>query len=121
MKKILLVLPLVVLLAAGCNSASTNNNNSQTGQSNSQPSSETMASSSSVSAKNKPAISASSTWQSMLQASNNSTKGQYMIVSVGHTIYLKTGRDYSSLLGKQVNVSYNGNLDSFTLVNITAQ
>ena len=42
------------------------------------------------------------------QKSGNASSGNYMISVDGHKIYLKTGRDFSSLIGKQVNVSYTG-------------
>ena len=44
-----------------------------------------------------------------------------MITVNGHRIYLNTSRDYSSLVGKSVNVSYSGTLTSFVLNDITAQ
>ena len=44
-----------------------------------------------------------------------------MLVTGSHTIYINTSRDYSSLIGSQVNVTYNGTLDSFGLVEITAK
>jgi len=71
------------------------------------------------SATQSPSSSAK-TWTGILQDSNNAKKGQYMISIQGHTIYINTSRDYSSLVGKQVNVGYQGTTDSFVLGDITA-
>jgi len=58
-------------------------------------------------------------WKGTLLKSDNSSKGNYMLLVGGHNIYLNTGRDYSALVGKPVNVTYKGTLDSFGLIDIT--
>ena len=60
-----------------------------------------------------------SVWTGKLMASDNSKKGNLMLVTKDHTIYIKTNRDYSSLEGNNVRVSYQGTADSFTLGDIT--
>jgi hypothetical protein len=60
-------------------------------------------------------------WEGTLENSNNSAKGNLMLVTPAHTIYIRSGRDFSSLIGKKVNVTYQGTLDSFSLENITAE
>lgn len=60
-------------------------------------------------------------WQGTLKTSDNSKKGNLMLVMKDHTIYLRTSRDYSPLIGKQVVVTYKGALDSFGLTDITAK
>ena len=59
-------------------------------------------------------------WEGMLQKSDNTSKGNLMLVMSDHTVYLRTSRDYSSLIGKKVEVSYQGDLNSFSLENIVA-
>ena len=61
------------------------------------------------------------TWQGTLENSDSTAKGNLMLATPGHIIYLKTSRDFSALVGKKVTVSYNGTLASFTLETITAQ
>ncbi len=60
-------------------------------------------------------------WQGTLEQSNNPAKGNLMLVTPDHTFYLRTSRDFSSLIGKKVNVSYSGSLTNFSLTNITPQ
>jgi len=66
-------------------------------------------------------ISSPNTWEGVLKASNNSQKGNLMLETKERTIYLKTSRDFSQLLGKDVVVGYEGTLDSFALGDITAK
>jgi hypothetical protein len=57
--------------------------------------------------------------QGTLNISDNLKKGNLMLVSENHTYYIYTNRDFSELLDKQVNVSYEGTLDNFNLDDIT--
>jgi hypothetical protein len=118
-KKALFLVPVIVLLAAGCGSSQSAN----TGSNNS-PGTEQTANApvSPVATSTNPSINATgSPWQGTLQTSDNSAKGNYMISVSGHTIYLRSSRDYSQLVGKQVNVSYSGDMTHFVLGDITAQ
>lgn len=56
--------------------------------------------------------------EGILWASDNKDKGDLMLVNNYSTIYIKTARDFSSLIGKNVIISFNGTLDNFTLLNI---
>ena len=56
-----------------------------------------------------------------LKASDTPTKGNLMLVMTDHTVYLRTSRDYSDLLDKEVNVEIDGDLEAFELVDITAR
>ena len=124
MKKILYVLPVVALLAAGCGSSDqpdqknnqTSNNQNQTGnnQNSPTPTPSTTPTEAMISGN-------SAGWQGTLMASDNSAKGKYKITTDSHTIYIKTSRDYSQLVGKNVTVKYNGTMDSFSLTDIVAQ
>lgn len=60
-------------------------------------------------------------WEGKLQASNNKTKGNLMLKTATSTIYINTSRDFSDLMGKQVQVTYQGTANSFQLGDITAQ
>ena len=60
------------------------------------------------------------TWTGTLLSSNNLSKGNLMLVTPAHTIYINSSKDYSMMFNKQVTVSYQGSLDSFTLEGITA-
>ena len=118
MKKLLLLVPVIALLAAGCGSSSSEPSSTpSTSQNVNQPAN------SSVPGQSAPASTApsGSTWQATLMVSNNTTKGNYMITVSGHTVYLNTSRDYSALVGKPVNVIYTGDINSFSLQDITAQ
>ena len=111
MKKILFIVPLVAMLAAGCHSASTPSGQQSSGGNPPTPS---------VSPTATPATTGNS-WQTTLMASDNKARGQYMITVDGHTIYIFSSRDYSALVGKPVNVHYTGTINSFQLGDITAQ
>lgn len=69
-----------------------------------------------VSAKSNTAI-----WEGTLQLSNNLAKGNYLLIMSDHAIYLKTSRDFNNLIGKKVQVTYDGSLNSFVLGDITAE
>ncbi len=61
------------------------------------------------------------TWNGTLKASDNSSKGNYILSSEGKNLYIKTSRDFNSLVGKEVVVSYKGTPESFVLENIVAK
>ena len=67
----------------------------------------------------KSSTTGSNVWQGTLKASDNSKKGNLMLVTDKSTIYIYTSRDYSNLIGQQVNVSYEGTLNNFVLGDIT--
>lgn len=58
-------------------------------------------------------------WTGVLKNSDNSAKGSIMLVTKDRTIYIRTSRDFQSLVGKNVNVSYEGTWQSFALGDIT--
>ena len=58
-------------------------------------------------------------WEGTLQKSTNDVKGNYTLTTKDHLIYLKTSRDFDSLVGKKVKVTYQGTLESFMLGDIT--
>ncbi len=60
-------------------------------------------------------------WEGVLKLSNNNQKGNLMLVTKERIIYLKTNRDFSALVNKEVVVTYEGTLDSFRLGEITAK
>jgi hypothetical protein len=121
MKKLLYVVPVLALLAVSCNSTpepskEPNQPSGQNQQQQDTPSPSTQQNSGSTNA-GQP----SNTWTGTLRASDNKAKGNLMIMVDGHNLYINTSRDFSGLVGKEVNVSYTGTLDSFTLVNISAK
>jgi hypothetical protein len=65
-----------------------------------------------------PAQDNSNTWSGFLKTSNNPAKGNLMLQTSDRTIYIKTSRDYSSLLDKYVVVVYEGSYENFVLGNI---
>ncbi len=66
-----------------------------------------------------PAKTNSDVWVGNLKASDTPSKGNLMLVTAERTIYIKTNRDYSSLVGKKVRVSYSGSWQNFVLGDIT--
>jgi hypothetical protein len=63
---------------------------------------------------------ASTGLEGTLQASDNKNSGNYMLVMERNKkLYISTGRNYDSLIGKSVIVDYEGTLEDFTLKNIT--
>jgi hypothetical protein len=56
-----------------------------------------------------------------LKNSNITAKGNLMLVTDTQTLYIRTSRDYSGLVNKEVNVVINGNVNNFTLVDIVAR
>lgn len=112
MRKILWLVLVTILLAAGCNSGSTQN------QLQSQAPAPSSSQSTQIAPAPKPA--ASNSWTGTLKASDNSAKGNYLMMVGGHAIYIHTSRDYGALIGQQVNISYQGTTDNFVLGDITA-
>ncbi len=60
-----------------------------------------------------------STWTGTLKASANPAKGNLVLVTSDQTIYIKTSRDFASLVGKTVKVTYQGTPQNFVLGDIT--
>ena len=60
-------------------------------------------------------------WEGTLKISDNLQKGNLLLVTPQHTIYLFTSRDFSSLLDTQVKVIYQGDGNNFTLLDIVAK
>ena len=60
-------------------------------------------------------------WEGTLKTSDNSGKGNYMLVTDKGIIYINTSRDFSSLVGQKVKVGYEGTLENFRLGDIVAQ
>ena len=58
-------------------------------------------------------------WFGTLKTSDNVSKGNLMLATKDRNIYLKTSRDFSNLIGKQVYVTYEGDLNSFVLGDIS--
>lgn len=53
-----------------------------------------------------------------LWTSGDKTKGNLVLINSEATIYIKTSRDFSNLVGKRVIVSVEGSSDAFTLIDI---
>jgi hypothetical protein len=49
---------------------------------------------------------------------SNSSKGNLLLISDGHYIYIKTSRDFSSLIGKEVTATGTGTMESFRMSDI---
>lgn len=56
-----------------------------------------------------------------LKLSNNTDRGNYMILSDKGTIYLKSVRDYSALLDQEVVLTAQGSIQSFTHARVSAK
>ncbi|MBL8031767.1 MAG: hypothetical protein JNK33_05600 [Candidatus Doudnabacteria bacterium] len=56
--------------------------------------------------------------QGTLLTSDNPTRGNLMLKTQNSTFYLRTSRDYSSLLGKSVTATGNGTTEQFSLIDI---
>lgn len=68
--------------------------------------------------KTQETMGTSSSWQGTLKISDDTTKGNFVLVMPDHAIYIRTSRDYSELVGKEVTVSYTGTLENFILMDI---
>jgi hypothetical protein len=56
-----------------------------------------------------------------LYESDNKSRGNLMLVTADKTIYIQTARDYKALFGQDVVMTIDGDLTSFTLVDIKAK
>lgn len=66
----------------------------------------------------KTTISSPNLWEGTLKKSDNSQKGNLMLLTQDKKIYIKTNRDFTSLLDKTVVVTYEGTADAFRLGDI---
>ena len=64
-------------------------------------------------------------WEGRLMASDNALRGNLKLVTkinnFDNVIYIRTARDFSALVDKEVIVTYDGTLGNFRLVNIVAK
>ena len=58
------------------------------------------------------------TLEGTLWLSDNEARGNLMLINSTATVYVRTSRDFSSLVGKYVIVSIDGILENFVLLNI---
>lgn len=56
--------------------------------------------------------------QGRLENSDDSIQGNYKLISDFGQIYIKTGRNFSALIGSNVLLSIDGTMESFTLLDI---
>jgi hypothetical protein len=56
-----------------------------------------------------------------LKISDNQALGNLMLVTSTSNVYLRTSRDFSNLVNKQVALDYDGTITNFKLVDIKAQ
>jgi cytoskeletal protein RodZ len=63
------------------------------------------------------------TWIGTLHISDDASKGNLMLNldDSDTVVYIRTSRDFSALIGKDVNVTYEGTLENFKLVDIVAK
>jgi hypothetical protein len=57
--------------------------------------------------------------EGVLLTSDNPSRGNLMLKTQQSVFYLRTSRDFSSLIGKQATVTANGTVEQFSLMNIT--
>ena len=57
-------------------------------------------------------------WEGSLKLSDNPAKGNLLLMTKDRVIYIRTSRDYSALVDKEVKVTYEGTLESFRLGDI---
>jgi hypothetical protein len=107
-KKLAIALCVTALLAAGCGALSKKTDEQTPAQDQNTPAQ-----------IKKPETTPASIWQGTLKTSDNSKKGNLMLVTDKTTVYINTSRDFSNLIGKSVNVKYQGSLDNFELGNIS--
>lgn len=112
----IIVIILAYIYKSKSPSESTTNSNNQptTTQQNTQNSNTT------TTTKATNQTSTQSVWTGTLKVSDNLSKGSLMLVNNEHTIYLRTGRDFSKLLNSEVKVSYQGTLEQFVLKDIVS-
>jgi hypothetical protein len=63
--------------------------------------------------------SSSEVWTGTLKLSDTSAKGNFMLVTSDRKIYFRSSRNLSALVGKQVDLSYQGTLQNFVVGSIT--
>lgn len=56
-----------------------------------------------------------------LKISDDAKRGNLMLIMQDRTVYIFTGRDYSGLLNKQVQLQIDGSLENFRLIDIKAK
>ncbi len=56
-----------------------------------------------------------------LLVSDSASRGNYMIKTANSVFYLRTSRDFSQLVNKEVKMVANGTVEKFTLVDIIAK
>lgn len=123
MKKLLLAVASVFLLAAGCGQQSTVTGQGQQNQ-NTNQTINNPAPASTAPAATEAKNAGSSVYTGVLKVSDDPAKGSLMIVTNAGPnntpvrLYIRTQRDFSQLVGKKVIVSYQGSADSFSLDNI---
>ena len=130
MKKLLLIIPVAMLLAAGCDSSVSGTGDQNPPASSNQtndskntpaPADNMKKDGSATGSSNQKAGDSMMTGNDIkgtLEATNNPAKGNYMIMVNGHMLYIHTSRDFSALVGKSVNVSYTGDMNSFVVKDI---
>ncbi|MCL5775041.1 MAG: hypothetical protein M1333_02400 [Patescibacteria group bacterium] len=60
----------------------------------------------------------SAIWEGVLKISDDSKRGNLMLIMQERKIYIFTSRDFTNLIEKNVAVTYEGTLDSFVLGDI---
>lgn len=113
-KKLLFVVPMVMLMSVGCNSSPKQSQEQAQSQEQIQQAQEQKPTDQKVEQT-------SNSWTGVLKNSDNQAKGNLMLVTADHTVYIHTSRDFSSLIGKNVKVAYTDTLESFVLGDITAE
>lgn len=115
MKKILYLVPVVALLAAGCGSTPKSSNQPQPSGQNQQGNPSNSGQQNSAAASSSPS---SMSWTGTLKISDNPAKGNLMLVMTDTIVYIKTSRDWSKFLNTEVRVSHEGTTDNFILKDI---
>jgi hypothetical protein len=88
------------------------------GQDNTDVSPETARQEDQAKTKDTTATPSGNTFEGLLQASDDSSKGNFKLISGGHEIYIRTARDFSKLLGLQVMATISGTMDNFQLIDM---
>jgi len=93
--------------------------NNQTDRGDKNPPEKTQNTQTTQEQKTNPAKPTSDVWIGTLGTSDNADKGNLLLTTSERTIYIRTNRDYSALVGKKVTVSYEGSWENFVLGDIT--
>ena len=112
------VILLVIILLIGLGYYTNNNrqaNQTKQGDSNSPSSQQNKAITNNEDATSQGGI---LTRMGTFMRTDNPNKGNFIIQTATSNFYIFTSRDYSSLLGKQVELTANGTTENFTLVDI---